>query len=85
MLWARTGALGFDVDYEALERGHGGLCEPAAKRVTVNADQAVKRARRRALLLAHVDRHDDDLTLGYAEGELVAESVAHPRVLVRGP
>ena len=74
--------LGYDVVYEPLAHGHGGSCSPAAKRVTINSDQAVNAqvdvlCHELAHVLVRVDRHDDDPQLGYAEEELVAESVAH--------
>ena len=77
-----AGELGYDVVYEPLEPGHGGSCNPAARRVTINTAQAVNAqvdvlCHELAHVLVRVDRHDDDPTLGYAEEELVAESVAH--------
>ena len=74
--------LGYDVVYETLQPGHGGSCDPAAKRVTISSAQAVNAqvdvlCHELAHVLVRVDRHDDDPQLGYAEEELVAESVAH--------
>ena len=50
--------------------------------LTINTAQAVNAqvdvlCHELAHVLVRVDRHDDDPTLGYAEEELVAESVAH--------
>ena len=74
--------LGYDVVYEPLAKGHGGSCDPTAKRVTINTDQAVNAqvdvlCHELAHVLVRVDRQSDDPQLGYAEEELVAESVAH--------
>jgi hypothetical protein len=87
-----AGELGYDVVCEPLERGHGGSCDPTAKRVTINCEQAVNAqvdvlCHELAHVLVRVDRHDDDPTLGYAEEELVAESVVfwrgRPRIAAR--
>ena len=72
--------LGYEIVYEPLAKGHGGSCDPTAKRVTINTDQAVNAqvdvlCHELAHVLVRVDRHDDDPQLGYAEEELVAESV----------
>jgi antirestriction protein ArdC len=77
-----AGELGYDVVYTALQPGHGGSCDPTAKRVTINCEQTVNAqvdvlCHELAHVLVRVDRHDDDPQLGYAEEELVAESVAH--------
>ena len=74
--------LGYTVVYTPLQPGHGGSCDPAAKCVTINCEQAVNAqvdvlCHELAHVLVRVDRHDDDPQLGYAEEELVAESVAH--------
>jgi antirestriction protein ArdC len=74
--------LGYQVEYRALEPGHGGSCNPHTKVLTINSEQAVN-ARVDTLCheLAHAlvrhDRQDDDPKLDYAQEELVAESVAH--------
>jgi antirestriction protein ArdC len=86
--WARepledlAGELGYTVAYRTLAKGHGGSCEPAARRVTINAEQSVNAqvdvlCHELAHVLVRVDRRDDDPELGYPEEELVAESVAH--------
>jgi antirestriction protein ArdC len=88
LAWARgplerlAGELGYTVTYRALAKGHGGSCEPAAKLLTINAEQAVNAqvdvlCHELAHVLVRIDRRDDDPRLGYAEEELVAESVAH--------
>jgi antirestriction protein ArdC len=88
LAWARqpledlAEELGYTVTYRALARGHGGSCEPAAKRVTINCEQSVNAqvdvlCHELAHALVRVDRRDDDPKLGYPEEELVAESVAH--------
>ena len=88
LAWARqpledlADQLGYTVTYRTLAKGHGGSCEPAAKRVTINAEQSVNAqvdvlCHELAHALVHVDRRDDDPKLGYPEEELVAESVAH--------
>jgi antirestriction protein ArdC len=88
LAWARgplerlAGELGYTVTYRALAKGHGGSCEPAVKRLTINAEQAVNAqvdvlCHELAHVLVRVDRCADDPRLGYAEEELVAESVAH--------
>jgi antirestriction protein ArdC len=86
--WARepledlAGELGYTVAYRMLAKGHGGSCEPAARRVTIDAEQSVNAqvdvlCHELAHVLVRVDRRDDDPELGYPEEELVAESVAH--------
>jgi len=46
LAWARqpledlAGELGYSVTYRTLAKGHGGSCEPAAKALTINDDQA---------------------------------------------
>lgn len=74
--------LGYQVQYRPLEPGHGGSCNPTTKVLTINSGQAVNaRVDVACHELAHAlvrhDRQDDDPKLGYAEEELVAESVAH--------
>ena len=74
--------LGYSVECRALERGHGGSCDPHTKVLTINSEQAVNaRVDTFCHELAHAlvrhDRHDDDPVLDYAQEELVAESVAH--------
>lgn len=88
LVWTReplerlAAQLGYSVVYQTLAKGHGGSCEPAAKRLTINDDQAVN-AQMSVLCheLAHAlvrqDRQPEDPELDYAEEELVAESVAH--------
>ena len=49
--------------------GHGGSCDPTAKRVTINCEQAVNAqvdvlCHELAHVLVRVDRHDDDPTAG---------------------
>ena len=88
LAWARgplerlADELGYTVTYRALAKGHGGSCQPAAKLLTINDDQAVNAqvdvlCHELAHVLVRVDHRDDDPRLGYAEEELVAESVAH--------
>jgi antirestriction protein ArdC len=88
LAWARppledlAGELGYSVTYRTLAKGHGGSCEPAAKALTINDDQAVNAqisvlCHELAHALVRVDRRNDDPKLSYAEEELVAESVAH--------
>jgi antirestriction protein ArdC len=88
LAWARqpledlADQLGYTVTYRTLAKGHGGSCEPAAKRVTINDGQSVNAqvdvlCHELAHVLVRVDRRDDDPRLGYPEEELVAESVAH--------
>jgi hypothetical protein len=74
--------LGYAVVYQPLAEGHGGSCDPNAKVLTINSDQAVNAqvdvgCHELAHALVRHDRQDDDPKLGYAEEELVAESVAH--------
>jgi antirestriction protein ArdC len=74
--------LGYSVVYKPLEHGHGGSCDPAAKILTINSGQAINAqvdvaCHELAHALVRHDRDDDDPQLGYAEEELVAESVAH--------
>ena len=74
--------LGYSVVYRTLAKGHGGSCDPQAKVLTINDDQAINArvdvgCHELAHVLVRVDRRDDDPSLGYAEEELVAESVAH--------
>jgi antirestriction protein ArdC len=74
--------LGYTVIYRPLEPGHGGSCNPETKVLTINSDQAVSaRVDVACHELAHAlvrhDRQDDDPFFGYAEEELIAESVAH--------
>jgi antirestriction protein ArdC len=88
LAWARqpledlAGELDYSVTYRTLAKGHGGSCEPAAKALTINDDQAINAqisvlCHELAHALVRVDRRDDDPKLSYAEEELVAESVAH--------
>ena len=61
--------LGYEIVYEPLAKGHGGSCDPTAKRVTINTDQAVNAqvdvlCHELAHVLVRVDRHDDDPQLG---------------------
>jgi hypothetical protein len=77
-----AGELGYSVLYKPLAHGHGGSCDPVAKVLTINNDQAVNAqvdvaCHELAHALVRHDRQDDDPQLGYAEEELVAESVAH--------
>lgn len=63
-------------------QGHGGSCDPQAKVLTINDDQAINArvdvgCHELAHALVRLDRRDEDPSLGYAEEELVAESVAH--------
>jgi hypothetical protein len=72
--------LGYAVVYKPLAEGYGGSCDPRAKVVTINSDQAVNAqvdvaCHELAHALVRHDRQDDDPKLGYAEEELVAESV----------
>jgi len=74
--------LGYDVVYRTLAKGHGGSCDPQAKVLTINDDQATNArvgvlAHELAHALVRVDRRDEDPSLDYAAEELVAESVAH--------
>jgi antirestriction protein ArdC len=74
--------LGYTVLYRPFERGHGGSCDPRAKVLTINSDQAVNAqvdvaCHELAHALVRHDRHEGDPQLAYAEEELVAESVAH--------
>ena len=74
--------LGYSVVYKPLEKGHGGACDPAAKVLTINSEQAINAqvdvaCHELAHALVRHDRQGDDPQLGYAEEELVAESVAH--------
>jgi antirestriction protein ArdC len=74
--------LGYSVVYKPLAEGHGGSCDPTAKVLTINSDQAVNAqvdvaCHELAHALVRHDRQDEDPKLGYAEEELVAESVAH--------
>ena len=86
--WALTplaqlaGELGYDIVYRPLDPGHGGSCDSQARVLTINNDQAVNAqvdvvCHELAHALVRTDRQDDDPRLGYAEEELVAESVAH--------
>ena len=95
LAWAReplerlADELGYSVTYETLAKGHGGSCVPAAKLLTINDDQAVNAqisvlCHELAHALVRIDRRDDDPKLGYAEEELVAESVAHLAVAFVG-
>jgi len=88
LAWARepleqlAGELGYTVVYRTLAEGHGGRCSPKDKVLTINDAQAINAqisvaCHELAHALVRHDRHDDDPTLGYAEEELVAESVAH--------
>jgi hypothetical protein len=81
--------LGYTVLYRPLERGHGGSCDPRAKVLTINSDQALNAqvdvaCHELAHALVRHDRQDGDPQLGYAEEELVAESVAHISVAFVG-
>ncbi len=74
--------LGYSVVYRTLAKGHGGSCDPQAKILTINDDQAINArvdvgCHELAHALVRLDRRDEDPSLGYAEEELVAESVAH--------
>jgi len=74
--------LGYTVVYRALERGHGGSCDPRAKVLTINCDQAVNAqvdvvCHELAHALVRHAHQEGDPQMGYAEEELVAESVAH--------
>jgi len=74
--------LGYSVVYRTLAKGHGGSCDPTTRVLTVNDDAAINAqvdvaCHELAHALVRVDRHDDDPQMGYAEEELVAESVAH--------
>jgi antirestriction protein ArdC len=74
--------LGYSVVYTPLQQGHGGSCDPGAKVLTINSEQAVNAqvdvaCHELAHALVRHDRHEDDPQLDYAEEELVAESVAH--------
>jgi antirestriction protein ArdC len=88
LTWARgpleqlASELGYRVAYRPLQRGHGGSCDPSAKVLTVNDQQSVNAqisvtCHELAHALVRHDRQEDDPALGYAEEELVAESVAH--------
>jgi antirestriction protein ArdC len=77
-----AGELGYRIVHQALERGHGGSCDPVAKVLTINEEQSVNAqvsvtCHELAHALVRHDRRDDDPQLSYAEEELVAESVAH--------
>lgn len=96
LAWARqpledlAAQLGYTVTYRTLAKGHGGSCEPAAKRVTINDGQSVNAqvdvlCHEVAHVLVRVDRRDGEPRLGYAEEELVAESVAHLAVSFTAP
>ena len=68
--------------YRTLAEGHGGRCSPKDKVLTINDAQAINAqisvaCHELAHALVRHDRQEDDPTLGYAEEELVAESVAH--------
>ena len=72
--------LGYSVVYRTLAKGHGGSCDPTTRVLTVNDDAAINAqvdvaCHELAHALVRVDRHDDDPQMGYAEEELVAESV----------
>jgi antirestriction protein ArdC len=74
--------LGYEVVYRPLELGHGWSCDPRAKVLTINSDQALNAqvdvaCHELAHALTRHERHDDDPQLTYAAQELVAESVAH--------
>lgn len=74
--------LGYAVVYKPLAEGHGGSCDPKGKVLTINSDQAVNAqvdvaCHELAHALVRHDRQETDPKLGYAEEELVAESVAH--------
>ena len=82
-------SLGYSVVYRTLAKGHGGSCDPDAKVLTINDDQAVNArvdvaCHELAHALVRLDRRDEDPSLGYAEEELVAESVAHLAVTFVG-
>jgi antirestriction protein ArdC len=77
-----AGELGYRLVLNALEPGHGGSCDPVAKILTINTAQSVNAqisvtCHELAHALVRHDRQPDDPALGYAEEELVAESVAH--------
>ena len=85
--WARAplqqlaSELGYRVEYRTLAQGHGGRCDRAKKVITISDAQPVNaQVDTTCHELAHAlvlhDRQDGDPTLGYAEEELVAESVA---------
>jgi len=86
--WARAplqqlaSELGYRVEYRTLAHGHGGRCDREKKVITISDAQAVNaQVDATCHELAHAlvlhDHQDGDLALGYAEEELVAESVAH--------
>lgn len=88
LAWAReplkqlAAELGYSVVYRTLTTGHGGSCNPKGKVLTINDAQAINAqvdvaCHELAHALVRHDRRDDDPQLGYAEEELVAESVAH--------
>jgi len=77
-----AGELGYSVTYRPLAKGHGGMCEPVARALTINGEQSVNAqvsvlCQELAHALVRHDRQDDDPHLGYAAEELAAESVAH--------
>lgn len=88
LAWARepleqiAAELGYTVVYRTLAKGHGGSCIPRSKVIEINDAQAVNAqisvlCHELAHALVRHDHHEDDPQLGYAEEELVAESVAH--------
>ena len=85
-----AGELGYDVVYEPLQPGHGGSCDPTAKRVTINCEQAVNAqvdvlCHELAHVLVRVDRHDDDPTAGLRRRGARRRVRRAPGGLVRGP
>ncbi len=88
LAWARepleqlAGELGYTVVYRTLAKGHGGRCNPKDKVLTINDAQAINAqvdvaCHELAHALVRHDHQEDNPQLGYAEEELVAESVAH--------
>jgi len=88
LAWARhpleqlAGELGYRVEYRTLAEGHYGSCDREMKVITISDAQALNAqvdatCHELAHALVRQDREEDDPQLGYAEEELVAESVAH--------
>lgn len=82
VLTGLVGKLGSVVSFEALPAGLGGVYEPGMRRIVIGTNGSVNaRAATVVQELAHalvrVDRQDGDPELGYAQEELVVESIAY--------
>jgi antirestriction protein ArdC len=73
-------SIGYRVEHHALN-GPEGSCNPKTQQIAIENSlsangQVAALIHELAHALVHVDRHDDDPTLSYAQEELVVESVA---------